>query len=91
MGSRTLALGYLDLLSLLGKRVQYQLKGMVLTSAPGSILAIISFVLSQVGSWSWVKKAIRLSDILSLNGEPFGCWSVVSMLSVSMTLIESWW
>ena len=91
VGSRTLALRYLDLLSLEGKRVWYLLKGMVFTWASGSILTIISFVPCQIGSWSWVKKVIWPSDAFSINREPLGCWSRVLMLLVSMTSTESWW
>ena len=91
VGSRALALGYLDLLGLVGKRVQYLLKGMLLTWAPGSILTITSFVPSLVGSWSQVKKAIWPLDALSINREPLGHWSMVSMLLARMMLIESWW
>ena len=54
---RVLGLGNLESFILSGKSLQYLVRGIVLTRAPGSVLTIISLVPSQVGSWSLVKKA----------------------------------
>ena len=95
MGSRALALGYLDLLSLVGMRVQYLLKGMVLTLSTRIYLDLSSALFCLSG------KKLKLGEEGSLaigcslckhvepksTGGTYGVFGTVSGYDISRDLV----